>query len=213
MSVRTAQREESERLSRSQRWTVLLVQAQEGEESAFARLVTEAREPVWRYVYQLVGDDWLAEEVVSGTFTKLWRTLKRYDANKSNARTWIYRIARHQAKDHYEKQARRREKEVSGFEILFPGSNDEDTGSLEPVDPHGVEPGEECDRPRLAKMLEEGLAKLRRKDRDLLGWFHHDGLNYAQIARRLGCTLQAVGPRLTRARAHLRKVLPPEAGE
>jgi RNA polymerase sigma factor (sigma-70 family) len=205
--------EDLARVPRSRRWTALLLRAQEGDREAFDALTEDAEQPLWRHALALVGDGSLADDVVAATFEKVWRYLDRYDPTRSNARTWIYRIARQVAQDHYERRARRRRTEVTGFEVLFGGGEEDEATGLEPEDVLAPEPAAEADRPHREALVREALAGLRAGERELLTWFHGEGLSYEEIAARLGCSPSAVGPRLTRARKRLREALDPEARE
>ena len=55
------------------------------------------------------------------------------------------------------------------------------------------------------------LSKLDEADRTLLLLREVEGKSYEELAQLLGCTVQAIGPRLSRARERLRQVLHREA--
>jgi RNA polymerase sigma-70 factor (ECF subfamily) len=69
---------------------------------------------------------------------------------------------------------------------------------------------EAADRSFRRVLVEEALARLSKSDRTLLRLRDVEGLGYEEIAGRLGCSLKAVGPRLSRARERLRQALDPE---
>jgi len=69
---RTAVNGESDSgITRSSRWTALLVQAQRGDRGAFDALVDEAQPIVWLHIFHLHGDSTLADDVAGETFARV----------------------------------------------------------------------------------------------------------------------------------------------
>jgi RNA polymerase sigma-70 factor (ECF subfamily) len=102
---------------------------------------------------------------------------------------------------------------VTGFDSLAPSTGEEGEGvvRMEPEDDIELPPAEESDHPLLGELVRAALARLSKGDREVLELCYFEQLSYEEIADRLGLTLQAVGPRLTRARQRLVERLPPEA--
>jgi RNA polymerase sigma-70 factor (ECF subfamily) len=198
-------------VTRSYRWTLLLRRARRGDRAAFDTLLDEAEPGIRLYALQIVGDPTLAEDVVTETLEKVWLNLSGYNEELSNARTWIYLIAQRTALDHLDRRRRRRRVEASAFDALPPGPGEEAPGGLEPEDHTEAPPPEAADAPLRQALVEEALARLHPEDRAILELCHLEELSYEQIAERLGCTVTAVGPRLTRARARFRRLLDPDS--
>jgi RNA polymerase sigma-70 factor (ECF subfamily) len=197
--------------TRSFRWTLLLKRARRGDRAAFDALMEEAEPSIWLYALQIVGDASLADDVLTETFEKVWLNLASYNEEMSNARTWIYLIAQRTALDHLDRRRRRRRAEVSSFDALPPRSDDEEGGGvLEPEDQSEVPPPEAADVSLRNALIREALERLNPGDRAILRLCYVEELSCEQIAGRLGCSVQAVGPRLTRARERLRQVLDPD---
>jgi RNA polymerase sigma-70 factor (ECF subfamily) len=200
-------------VTRSGRWTALLTAARDGRAGAFDELRAEARPAIWQRARQRLQDDALADEVATETFVKALRHLARYDTALSNAGTWLYKIAERLIIDAQKKRGQQQAREVTGFDWLRPAGGEEGDGPvrLEPPDDVEAPPPEEVEGPLLARLVHEALAKLSAADQEVLRLCHFEQHSYEEIARRLGVTQQAVGPRLTRARQRLVEVLPPEA--
>ena len=66
---------------------------------------------VHRYLLMLTADHALAEDLTAETFEKALRSWRRYDPRRSSERTWLCRIARNVALDHFRSDARRRRRE------------------------------------------------------------------------------------------------------
>lgn len=66
---------------------------------------------VYRYLLLLTADPALAEDLAADTFEKALRAWRRYDPRRASERTWLCRIARSVALDHFRSDARRRRRE------------------------------------------------------------------------------------------------------
>jgi RNA polymerase sigma-70 factor (ECF subfamily) len=66
---------------------------------------------VHRYLLLLTADSALAEDLAAETFEKALRSWGRYDPRRASERTWLCRIARSVALDHFRSDARRRRRE------------------------------------------------------------------------------------------------------
>lgn len=199
-------------LTRSLRWTLLLTQAQRGDRGAFDTLMADAEPSIWHFAYQKVRDTALADDVVSETFGKVWMNLRDYNEELSNARSWIYLIARRTLLDHLDRRRRQRLSEVVGFDVPSPGGEEGDSSTgLEPPDDIELPPPAAADRKYTQALVDEGLAKLAPGDRAILRLCHVEDKSYEEIAAELGCSVTAVGPRLTRARERFRQLLDGEA--
>ncbi|HZW02475.1 MAG TPA: sigma-70 family RNA polymerase sigma factor [Anaerolineaceae bacterium] len=67
-------------------------QAQQGDAEAWARIVQEYQQPVFRLAYLLLGDADDAEDVAQETFIRAYRALGRFDPERP-IRPWLLRIA------------------------------------------------------------------------------------------------------------------------
>jgi RNA polymerase sigma-70 factor (ECF subfamily) len=197
--------------TRSDRWTALLLKAQNGEMTAFDELWEEARPAIWKRARQRLQNDTRADDVARETFAKAWRNLPRYDPDKANASTWLYKIAERLIIDDLKKRHNQGAREVMGFDSLAGGEEGEAAVRLEPEDDVELAPPDEADFPLLALLVRAGLHGLSEADQKVLRLCYEEQLSYEQIAARLGVTQQAVGPRLTRARQRMLERLPPEA--
>ncbi len=74
-----------------------------GDEEAFADLVRPYFGPLYGFVFLLVRDRDVAEDVVQESMIKAWRHLKRYDLTQS-WKTWLYTIAKNTAFDALKKK-------------------------------------------------------------------------------------------------------------
>ena len=66
---------------------------------------------VHRYLLMFTADHVLADDLAAETFEKAFRSWRRYDPRRSSERTWLCRIGRNIALDHFRSEARRRRRE------------------------------------------------------------------------------------------------------
>ncbi|WFE98022.1 RNA polymerase sigma factor [Micromonospora sp. WMMD987] len=146
------------------------------------------------YAYRRLGRE-AAEDVVAETFLKAFRARRTYDPGHSDARPWFFAIAiREIARHHRVEQAR--------YRTLLRAAQHENGESL------ANQVADAVSARTLRGPLIEALAKLSRRDRDVLLMIAWAGLSYEEVARALQIPLGTVRSRLHRARQKIRKYLP-----
>jgi RNA polymerase sigma-70 factor, ECF subfamily len=84
----------------------LLERARLGEERAFEELMLTYQGPVLAYVYRMVGDMELAQDLVQDVFLRLYRRLRSF-RGQCLFTTWLFQIAKNRVLDELRAQARR----------------------------------------------------------------------------------------------------------
>jgi RNA polymerase sigma-70 factor, ECF subfamily len=123
-----------------------------------------------------------AEDVTHEVFLKLWRHGARFDG-RARLATWLYRLTLNAALDH---QRRRRVRAAAGLDSITEAPSVADDGG----DPSRLD-------------LAVALAELPTRLRWPIMLRFYAGLDYAEIARTLGCREGTVASRLSRALARL----------
>jgi RNA polymerase sigma factor (sigma-70 family) len=77
----------------------------------FAVVAEEHLDDVHRYLLMLTADHSLAEDLTAATFEKAFCSWRRFDPRRSSERTWLCRIGRNLALDHFRSESRRRRRE------------------------------------------------------------------------------------------------------
>jgi RNA polymerase sigma-70 factor (ECF subfamily) len=153
--------------------------------AVFERLFAEYQTPILNYVYRLVGEPALAEDITQEAFARAWRARARLPAVE-NHRAWLYRIATNVARDHM-----RRARLLAWLPLL-----------------HG-EPGLAVAGPEEAAIESErmrrALLRLPPDYRVPLVLYTCDDFSVAEIAAALEISTDAVKQRLVRARERLRE--------
>ena len=68
--------------------------ARNGDDEAFAMLVTTYQNPVYNLCYRMLGESNAAEDAAQETFWRAYQNLKHYDLDRSFI-TWLLSIAAH----------------------------------------------------------------------------------------------------------------------
>lgn len=165
-------------------------------DAPLAELVERYQRPLFGYGIKVLGDSWLAEELVHECFIRLWRTAGRFDSSRATVGGYLFMIARTMAIDVYRRSASqnapggRRRVDVEPEQLAEEVPVDDDSSRL-------VE--------RLA--MRDALDSLSPAHREVLLLAHYDGLTQAEIADRLGIPLGTVKTRMFHGLRALRSVL------
>ncbi|MBF0494063.1 MAG: sigma-70 family RNA polymerase sigma factor [Candidatus Omnitrophica bacterium] len=127
-----------------------------------------------------------AEEVTQDVFVKLHRDLWQFNF-KSELKTWMYRITVNTAIDYYNREKKRRTREVADDSL---------------IENHGVgsELEKKIDKEANEKAVKELLAALNSDQRSCVVLREIEGLSYEEIAKVLKVKINTVRTRLKRAR-------------
>jgi RNA polymerase sigma factor (sigma-70 family) len=163
--------------------------ARNGDEAAFATLVTRHVNLVWSAARRFTGDDTLAGEVTQAVFIILAQKAGRLSA-QTVMTGWLYQTARLTAANALKENRRRQQREHQAYmeATLTPNETNEAWQQLAPV-------------------LDEAMHALRAADRDavLLRFFENKTL--ADVGAALGVTEDAARVRVNRALDKLRALL------
>jgi len=172
----------------------------EGAEWAYESLIEDYNLPVYNLVCRLLWDSGEACDVVQEVFLKIFRKIGSF-RGESSLKTWIYRIAVNEARNHCRWNGRHRGHEVG----LEPG--DDTRGRRDTLAAAGMSPYEfVLDRER-RRLVEEALAELTPSYRSVVVLRDVEDLSYEEIAEVLQLPLGTVKSRLLRGREALRRLL------
>jgi RNA polymerase sigma-70 factor (ECF subfamily) len=171
----------------------VLIERSWHEPEAFAALFDRHGGPIHRYVSRRLGAS-AADDVVGDTFLAAFRQRRRYDLTQPDALPWLYGIASNLV-------GRHRRTEVRAYRALARSGVDPVVDSYtEQVEARVTAEG-------LHRRLAAALARLAKRDRDVLLLYAWADLSYADIATALRIPTGTVRSRLNRARAQVRAAL------
>jgi len=173
----------------------LMLRVREGDSLSFSLLLEKHRGPVIHFVYRMVLNQAVAEELAQEVFLRVYRSRATYEPT-AKFTTWLFRIATHLA-----------------LNSIRDGRNEKLQDSLDREVADGParqvatrEPNVEQRLLRQARLLEvrQAIESLPGKQRAAVLMHKYDEMEYSQIAGVLGCSESAVKSLLFRAYEALR---------
>ena len=187
--------------------SAVIAELKAGSEAAYAWLVGEFHQPVYSLVYRILTDPGDAADTTQEVFLKIFRGMK-YFHGESSLKTWIYRIAIHEASNRRRWWFRHKSKETSmepteNFLAEHPYSNSINSAL---VDKH-KSPFENVADHEIKIQVAEALRKVPEPYRTAIVLRDIEELSYEEIAEITQVSLGTVKSRITRGRDALRKKL------
>jgi len=186
----------------------------EGCEAAYEILIDRFERPIYSLVARLLSDDkgddpGDAADIVQEVFLKVFRNIGSF-RNDCSLKTWVYRIAVNEARNHRRWFSRHRRQEV----VMEAAEHDEYGHDLATApspaqfiaDP-GPSPLQVALDHETAEMVEAALAAVNPSFRAALVLREVEGFSYEEIAQILEISLGTVKSRIVRGREDLRERL------
>jgi RNA polymerase sigma-70 factor, ECF subfamily len=194
--------------------SALVVDLRSGVESAYESLISRFEQPVFNIVSRLMDDPGDAADVVQEVFLKVFRNIASFRQD-SSLKTWIYRIAVNEARNHRRWFSRHRRQEVGLEREAYVEGNETQQDWL--PDP-GRSPFDLALDRETRNLIEDALSQVNPRFRAALVLREIEGLSYEEIAEILDISLGTVKSRILRGRDALRRQLaerlePNSAGE
>jgi RNA polymerase sigma-70 factor (ECF subfamily) len=166
------------------------------EDRAFEQLMKKYLKPVYNFLYQLVRDISVADDLTQESFLKAWKNIKKFDKER-NFKTWIFTIAKNTAYDYLRKK--------KSIPFSFFKKNDDKENILENIKAEEILPDEILEREDLARELEEKIGKLPRKYRSILFLHYKEDFSLQEISEIIQKPYNTVKSLHYRALLRLRK--------
>jgi RNA polymerase sigma-70 factor (ECF subfamily) len=179
----------------------LIDRIRSGDRSAFEHLVATYQPSVFGLIYRLVGDIEEARDVAQDTFLRVYQKIEQF-RGESNLKTWIFRIAIHQASNHRRWWFRRGRHRT----ISIDQSQDDENGSMMETLADQRPNSEQVmiDRERQQRLI-RALGRLKPPYRAAVVLRDVEGCSYEEMAVMLGISLGTVKSRIARGREMLRQ--------
>src|SRR5271165_6624385 len=194
--------------ARSQEEAAVVAELKAGSEAAYAWLIGEFQQPVYGLVYRIVNDPADAAD----TTQKVFRGMKHFHGG-STLKTWIYRIALHEAANRRRWWFRHKARETSIEPVESDGTNAGEKAMQVALTDHADSPFDSVAHHEVQRRVEEELQKLAEPYRTTLILRDLEDMSYEEIAEVLEISLGTVKSRLTRGREALRQRLTPYVRE
>ncbi len=173
----------------------LMLRVREGDDTSFGLLLERHRGPVIHFLYRMVQQQAVAEELAQEVFLRVYRSRATYEPT-AKFTTWLFRIATHLALNWIRDGRAEKLQESLDEEIA-------DGGVRQVAD---RAPSVEQSLVRGVKLREvrEAIEALPVKQRAAVVMHKYEEMEYSQIAGVLGCSESAVKSLLFRAYESLR---------
>jgi RNA polymerase sigma-70 factor (ECF subfamily) len=178
----------------------LLAEFQQGDASAFERLLRRHRAPLYTFLLRMLGDREQAEDLAQETFLRVVKGAAAWE-HRARFQTWLYAIARNLCVDRARRDKFRRTEsgdapvEEGGPTIL------ESTPSADPA------PDRAASSERMRPLLLRALASLPAEQREVFLLREQAGLPFKEIATLTATNENTVKSRMRYALDGLRKAL------
>ena len=186
----------------------IIAQLKAGSEEAFAWLISRYQQPLYSLIYRVLPNPGDAADITQEVFVKVFRGIGRFQGEAS-LRTWIYRIALHEALNQRRWWSRHTRREITiepsdsrHGEELHPGVGETLVDQQE-------SPFDAVAHAEVAARVEAALREVPEPFRTVVVLRDIEGFGYEEIAEILNANLGTVKSRLMRGRAHLKNQLAP----
>jgi RNA polymerase sigma-70 factor (ECF subfamily) len=173
----------------------LMLRVKDGDGASYSTLLEKHRSPIVHFLYRMVQDYAVSEELAQEVFLRVYRSRESYEPT-AKFTTWLFRIATHLALNWLRDGRNER-----GQERL-----DDDSEGAPTLQVPNKEPSIEQAMVYESKMAEirRAIAGLPEKQRAAVLMHKYEEMEYSQIAGALGCSESAVKSLLFRAYETLR---------
>jgi len=166
-----------------------------GESDSFAILMNRYLKMTYNFIYQIVKDRNVTDDLTQVTFLKVWKSLKKFDQEKK-FKTWLFTIAKNTAWDYLKK------KKTTPFAFF---ETTDGYNKLERIADEEKDLEEIISQKELEKELGKKLEKLSDEYRLILLMRYRDGFPVREISDILGKPYNTVKSQHQRALESLKK--------
>jgi RNA polymerase sigma-70 factor, ECF subfamily len=176
-----------------------------GSEDAYAWLIGEFHQPIYSLVYRILTDPADAADTTQEVFLKVFRGIKHFNG-QSSLKTWIYRIAVHEASNRRRWWFRHKARETS-MEPLDNTTQGSGLAMEETLVDDAESPFDNAAHEEVRARVEAELRQVPEPYRSTVILRDLEDMSYEEIAEVLDISLGTVKSRLTRGREALRRRL------
>ena len=191
--------------------SAIVAELKAGSEDAYAWLIGEFHQPIYALVYRIVNDSADAADTTQEVFLKVFRGMKHFNG-ASTLKTWIYRIALHEASNRRRWWFRHKAHEMS-MESESNSALVHSTSIENFVVDRRESPFDRVAHQEVRSRVEQELEKVPEPYRTTVILRDLEEMSYEEIAEIMEVSLGTVKSRLTRGREALKRRLTPYVRE
>jgi len=179
----------------------IMLRVREGDDSAFDLLVHKYHKPIVHFMFRMVHNQAVAEELAQEVFLRVYRSRQTYRA-EARFTTWLYRIATNLGVNHA-----RDTKHERAAQNVYLDQPDPETGTTPDVADARATVEQELVRDERMKAIRQHVMALPERQRTAVLMHKYQGLDYKQIGEVLKLSESATKSLLFRAYQTLRERL------
>jgi RNA polymerase sigma-70 factor (ECF subfamily) len=184
----------------------LMLAYQQGSEEAFEELVHRYQRSIFSYVFRMLQNRHIAEEVTQEVFLALVRNSDRY-APQGKFSSYLFAIASNKIYKEWEQRRRRPRFFSLSFWNNDNASSDGGLSPLDVLDDKNACVEKACERSEISKAINDALKHLPTHYREAFVLRRFQDLSYDEIAEILDCPVGTIKSRVARAEKGLRPYL------
>jgi RNA polymerase sigma-70 factor (ECF subfamily) len=190
----------------------LIAELRAGSEEAFAWLIARYHQPIFSLLARTVQDRTEAADLAQEVFVKVFRGVGNFHG-ESSLRTWIYRIALHEASNQRRWWTRHKLREIPIEQEMTEGESGTPVRLKEMLVDPAESPFEVAVHTENRARVEAALNQVPEPFRTTLILRDIEGFVYEEVAEMQGVNLGTVKSRLVRGRAALKAILTASAAD
>ncbi|HTW49023.1 MAG TPA: RNA polymerase sigma factor [Acidobacteriaceae bacterium] len=179
----------------------IMLRVRAGDDAGFNFLIEKYRKPIVNFMYRMVHNQAVAEELAQDVFLRVYRSRETYRA-EAKFTTWLYRIATNLGVNH----ARDTKNERSA-QTIYLDQPDQETGTTPDVADSRPGAEEELVRDERMRAIRRHVMALPERQRTAVLMHKYQGLDYKEIGAVLHLSESATKSLLFRAYQTLRERL------
>jgi RNA polymerase sigma-70 factor, ECF subfamily len=179
----------------------IMLRVREGDDVGFNFLIEKYRKPIINFMYRMVHNQAVAEELAQEVFLRVYRSRQTYRA-EAKFTTWLYRIATNLGVNHA-----RDTKHERAAQTIYLDQPDPETGTTPDVADRTPGAEEEMVKDERMKAIRKHVMALPERQRTAVLMHKYQGLDYKEIGAVLRLSESATKSLLFRAYQTLRERL------
>ena len=188
----------------------LVAELKAGSEPAFAELIARYHQPLYSLIARNLQDPADASDITQEVFIKVFRNIRSFHGDAS-LRTWLYRIALHEASNQRRWWSRHKRQEIAMDGPCYSRCDADADGEAQSLGASladgGCSPFDYAAQDEVRERVEAALRQVPEVFRTVVVLREIECFAYEEIADILQVNLGTVKSRLTRGRAALRSLL------
>lgn len=182
----------------------LMLRVQDGQSECFDLLVDRYKVRLFNYLFRMVSDRDVAEEIAQEAFVKAYIHAGKYKTIAKFS-TWLYTIATNLVRN----KMRSRKRAPQIFSLWSKGRGDGDEERVIEIPDGGRSPEDVINDKELSEIIGQAIQKIPEKYRTSFVLREINQLSYEEIAATTGLKLGTVRSRINRARNYFRQIVEP----